>query len=131
MLLACFPIRFTVSLTQINLEPKKVETVVLACLALHNLLRKTSPETVSHLTDREDQEIVPSFMEIGGNKGIYWIYNPLLEILHRRQRLFAYNIVITLTMKEQSLGRIIFLNHHFVVYIQYLLLYVEDINCFN
>ena len=48
--------RFRVLLTQINLEPKKVETVVLACLALHHLPRKTSPETVSHLTDREDQE---------------------------------------------------------------------------
>ena len=51
-----FSNRFRVLLTQVNLEPKKVETVVLACLALHNLVRKTSPETVSHLTDREDQE---------------------------------------------------------------------------
>ena len=36
--------RFRVMLSPINLAPEKVQSVVLACLVLHNLLRRLSPE---------------------------------------------------------------------------------------
>lgn len=39
--------RFRVFLTTINLEPDKVESVVMACCALHNLLRTVAPTRYS------------------------------------------------------------------------------------
>ena len=48
--------RFRVLLAPMNLRPKKVKTIVLATLVLHNLLRKLAPASVNNNLDTEDIE---------------------------------------------------------------------------
>ena len=57
--------RFRVLLAPINLSPKKVESVILACLVLHNLLRKMSPEYTG--PGNVDSESIEQGIVVEGN----------------------------------------------------------------
>ena len=72
--------RFRVFMSTINLEPEKVENIVLACCSLHNFListNKTSymPEDInesmisneSPVTMQQENEILPSIQQQGSN----------------------------------------------------------------
>ena len=48
--------KFRVLLSPINLHPKKVEVVILSCLALHNLLRRTCPDYAMNVDAEKPEE---------------------------------------------------------------------------
>jgi len=83
--------RFRIFHTSINLKVENIETVVLACCALHNFLRKISPQSYTPPGSMDTENIINHCVELGERCDHERMHN--LQRNMRGQRLESAKIV--------------------------------------